>query len=240
MRSLAADLNELRLVRVDFEVGRQRRQAVDAVDAGRSFVAIQPAADVVGVVQRYGQQKGPVVLAPQVGNGLVGHRIVGIGAAAGGRLGLQHLEAGYGVATGKGIGVGKMPLARPRRVIAGSPEHLAHVGDGRVDRLAVDVNARLVRHTTRDEAAARGTADGRGAIRFLEAHPGGGDGVHGRRVQMRIAVGAHGPQCLLVGEDEENVGAIHQGCGCHCQRHLSGDLPSSRAFRRILSSMRPK
>ena len=119
-----------------------------------------PAADVVRIVQGNAEQKGSVVLALQEADSVIRHPCIGVRASSGGLGRLQHLEPRHRTEAYGRIGFRQVPLPRPGGAIPGTAEKLADVGDGEVDRLAVDVDTGLVGHASGDQTAARGTADG--------------------------------------------------------------------------------
>ena len=73
-----------------------------------------------------------------------------------------------------------------------------------------------------------GRADRDGDEEVLEPHPGGGDTVEVRRPDLRIAVAAGGPDGLVVGEYENDVGAVR---ACHVVSFVSLLLPLTNSHR---------
>ena len=235
---LSADpLHELGLVGHSVEVLGQFGQTVERAVLGRPgqhvVVAVDdPEADVVRVVERHGQQEGPLGRLGQIAHGGVGDvgvhrraevtvgllpgrrtRVAGddlIDRGVGPLLPWEVPEPWYGVGLGRER-LGQVPFAGPDGLIAGGREDLAQVRNAVAYRLVVDVHSGGVRHLAGDDAGPARTAQRRRAVRLLEGGPARGQLVHMGCAGAVVAVGGDRGPGLLVGDDQQDV-RLHSLC----------------------------
>ncbi len=130
--------------------------------------------------------------------------------------------------------VAQVPLAENAGLISGFREHLGSGHLARIHHRAAEEcvdDASAVVVAARHEARPRGRAH-RANLELRELHAFAGDAVHGRGVEVRIAVQGEVAIALIVGNDEYDV---RPALGLGCQQGASGEGEKGSTVHRPIS-----
>ena len=103
------------------------------------------------------------------------------------------------------VGPAYMPLAHPARVVALGSQLRGEGGEFFIELDPVGHDAVGLRVEPGEDAGPGGGAGESGNVVLVESHAAGGEAVEVGCVDVRVAVGPHGVQALLVGHDVEHV-----------------------------------
>ena len=145
----------------------------------------------------------------------------------------------------------EVPLADQRRGVAVSLQH-GRPGDGRVGQPQArrfflpaqeigDADLRAVQ--AREEGNPARRTDRRGDEGVEELRPFVGEAIDVGRPHLGVAVRAHGPACLIIGDDRDQVVALGLGAADRAAdetRHDRDDPQQSEHHRNISGEVRPR